>query len=566
MEPIRTEPAGATIEAHALQVGPHRLAGPHGPLASSGVEVKLAPKTLAVLWTLAGAPGRVFTKAALLDAVWGEIAVGEDSLGFQIQALRQALDDDARRPRYIETVHRIGYRFIAPVATAPANGVATRAPQPAVSGVAAERRAAPVLVGRESELARLDALLARTLDGHRQMAFVTGAAGIGKTALVETFLAGQRTHPLAVARGHCVEQSGGGESFLPLFDAVSRLCRDPCGEHALEILRRHAPSWLAQLPTVIPLVDREAFQHAAQWVTRERMLRELCEALEALTTDQPVVLVVDDLQWADPATVEWLAMVARRPEAARLLVLGTYRSADLCASAHPLKAVKQELVARGQATELALEPLDRAAVATFVDQRLAGHACDDTHAAFVYRRSEGHPMFMVLVADLMAAGRPAPAAGAPLHAIDRTVPTRVRELVDAELERLPIEAQRVLEVASVAGTEFTVASLAAVAEMELEPVERICERLARRGQFIEDRGVTQLPDGTVDGCYRFRHALYRDALEERLGPGQRARLRAPSGPEGPPHSARAGRSTLPATPGANRTRHDRSWDPPEGGS
>ncbi len=346
MVPIGRGPAAADSQAHPLQFDCHRLAGPHGPLSSSGREVKLTPKALALLWTLASHPGRVLTKAALLDAVWGEIAVGEDALGFQIRALRQALRDDPRQSRYIETVHRIGYRFIAQVGVAPAAGVETTAPRPVLCDAGCERTASTV-IGRGDEIARLDDLLTRTLEGRRQMAFVTGEAGIGKTALLEAFLASHKGSPFLVARGQSVEHYGAGEPLLPLLDAVSRLCRQPGGDRALGVLRRHAPSWLAHLPALWPAADREASPQMAPRVTRERMLRELCDALEVLTSVQPVVLLLEDLHWADPSTVEWLAMVARRPEAARLLVLGTYRPADLLFRAHPLKAAKQELVARG---------------------------------------------------------------------------------------------------------------------------------------------------------------------------------------------------------------------------
>ena len=153
MQLFRIEPASAESQARPLHFGPHRLAGPHGPLSSRGVDVKLRPKALAVLWTLASDPGRVHTKSALLDAVWGETAVGEDALTFQIQALRQALADDARCPRYIETVHRIGYRFISPVGT----GVPVRQP-PAAMG------------WYEAEVHRLAAELLRLLEARRSLA------------------------------------------------------------------------------------------------------------------------------------------------------------------------------------------------------------------------------------------------------------------------------------------------------------------------------------------------------------------------------------------------------------
>jgi DNA-binding winged helix-turn-helix (wHTH) protein len=497
--------------AHALCFGPHRLAGPHGPLSSDGVDVRLAPKAMALLWALASQPGRVLTKAALLDAIWGDVAVGDDALGFQIQALRQALDDEARRPRYIETLHRIGYRFIAPVAMEPAGAVATGAPQPAIAGVASRPRAAHAFVGRGSELAALGDLLPRAIDGHRQVAFVTGEAGIGKSALIDAFLADRRA-PARVVRGQCVDQDADAEAFHPLLDALSRVCRDRGDARLLAMLRQHETG-----------------------APRGRMMRELCEALEALAAVEPVVLQLDDLQWADPATVEWLAMMARRPEPARLLVLATYRPAEVHTH-HPLTAVKRELVASGRAIELPLGPLSHAVVAAYVEQRLRGLSPDEAPAASVYGRSEGHPLFMVAVTDLMAAEpqRPGPAARGLLHAIDQTVPPRVRELVEAQLERLPAEAQRLLEAASVARAEFTPASLAAGLEMEPAPVERLCDRLARGRQFIEDRGVTLLADGTLEGCYGFRYALHRDVLAARLGPGQRARLRAGLGVSGAP--------------------------------
>src|SRR5262249_25790010 len=148
-------------------------------------DLKVPPKALAILWLLATHPGGVVTKSALLDGVWPDTVVGEDALAFQIRVLRRTLADDARAPRYIETVHRVGYRFIAAVTTSvPATRIVADAPRslPLLTPV-------PVLDGRAAERARLDGLLARARDGHRDVAFVTGEAGIGKTALLESFLA-----------------------------------------------------------------------------------------------------------------------------------------------------------------------------------------------------------------------------------------------------------------------------------------------------------------------------------------------------------------------------------------
>ena len=138
------------------------------------------------------------------------------------------------------------------------------------------------ILGREAELTRLREWLELAMRGERQTVFVTGEAGMGKTTLVEAFLA-QNTAGLRVARGQCLEHFGAGEAYLPVLDGISRLCRAPSGGPVLETLRQHAPAWMAQLPSLIPAAEREDLHAHALGATRERMLREMAEALEALT-------------------------------------------------------------------------------------------------------------------------------------------------------------------------------------------------------------------------------------------------------------------------------------------
>jgi predicted ATPase len=155
-----------------------------------------------------------------------------------------------------------------------------------------------------------------------------------------------------------------------VLEALGRFGRQPGGERLAAILNEYAPTWLAQLPTLLSPRELEAVQRRGQGATRERMLRELTEALDVMTAEHPLVLVLEDLHWGDPSTVELLAALARRREAARLLVLGTYRPVELVVTNHPLKAVKHELVARGQGTEILLGNLSREAVRTYVARRL----------------------------------------------------------------------------------------------------------------------------------------------------------------------------------------------------
>ena len=129
----------------------------------------------------------------------------------------------------------------------------------------------------------------------------------------------------------------------PVLEALGRLGRAAGGEHLVEILKQHAPTWLEQLPGLLSDSDVQAVRRRAQGATRGRTLRELVEALEALTRERPLVLLLEDLHWSDSATIDLLAVLARRREASRLLVLGTYRPADVAATGHPLRWVQQEL-------------------------------------------------------------------------------------------------------------------------------------------------------------------------------------------------------------------------------
>jgi predicted ATPase len=122
-----------------------------------------------------------------------------------------------------------------------------------------------------------------------------------------------------IGRGQCIEQYGVGEGYLPILTALEHLCREPGHERLLSLLRQHAPLWLVQLPFVLSLQEREQLQREVQGATRERMLREMATLLGVLTAETPLILVLEDLHWSDPSTLDLLALVARRREPARLL-------------------------------------------------------------------------------------------------------------------------------------------------------------------------------------------------------------------------------------------------------
>ncbi|HEY5868140.1 MAG TPA: AAA family ATPase, partial [Candidatus Tectomicrobia bacterium] len=196
----------------------------------------------------------------------------------------------------------------------------------------------PRVVGREAELVYLLERWGKTLDGARQVVFLSGEAGIGKTTLTEAFVALLPRQPdVWIARGQCVEPYGAGEAYLPVLEAVGRLGREPGKGAVMAVFAQYAPTWLAQLPALVPAAERAGLERVLAGATRARMLRELVDALEVLSVQQLLVLVLEDLHWSDPSTVEFLAYLLRRQGRARLFLIGTYRPTEILAADHPLK-------------------------------------------------------------------------------------------------------------------------------------------------------------------------------------------------------------------------------------
>src|SRR5262249_43294875 len=158
-------------------------------------------------------------------------------------------------------------------------------------------------------------------------------------------------------------------------------------------------------PSLVKAEQREALQREILGATRERMVREICEALETLTAEHPLVLVFEDLHWVDPSTLDFISAVARRREKAKLLLLSTYRPVDVGLTQSPLKGLKQDLQVHRLCEEIALDPLGEPEVARYLAIEFGGASFPSDFASLVYRHSGGNALFMVaLVKDIVAKG------------------------------------------------------------------------------------------------------------------------------------------------------------------
>ena len=503
--------------------------------------ILLTPKAFNALRYLVEHAGQLVSKDDLWAAAWPGISVTDASLTMCVSEIRKALGDDPKTPRYIETVHRLGYRFIAPVSNQLVRTPESRLRPQAGPVSAGPRTRTPHFVGRESELAQLHEWFEQGLRGERQIVFVTGEPGIGKTTLVEQFLRLQQSangESLWVGRGQCIDHYGAGEAYLPLLDALGRLCRGPQGGRLVELLDKHAPAWLVQMPGLVGTAEWNALQARVAGGTHERMLRELADAVEVISQERALVLWLEDLHWSDYSTLEWLGFLARRPEPARLLVLGAYRPVEVIVREHRLRGLKQELQIHGHCRELPLSLLSEAAVTEYLALRLANADSSGSDyregspqeplsrlASSIYRRTDGNPLFMVNVVDHLVkqTGDAALVETAGAFELDRLdTPPNLVQMIEHNLAGLNPDEQAVLEAASVTGIEFPAMAVAAGLERPVNDTEAYCTQLARRQQFIEYRGMRELPDGTVTASFGFLHALYRDVLHERVPPGRRA--------------------------------------------
>ncbi len=404
----------------------------------------------------------------------------------------------------------------------------SRVESPAGRGDGPAPIAAPVdgLIGRDDELRTLLDSYAQAGSGARQVVFVTGEAGAGKTTLVEALLATLEAsgEDFLVAHGHCIEGWGRQEPYRPLLEALQRLLRHD-GEGVSAVLQRHAPTWLRRLSQGdVPEGD------PGSELTPARMLREITVALEELGARRTLVLILEDVHWADLETADVCNLLARRRDPARLLLVVTMRRADAMVVGQPLDATRGDLVLRGAARELGLHSFDADAVHRYLLSRCPALVVDQALPAWIQHQTSGNPLFVRIVIDDLIerevlrrdAGDHWQAHGT-LAELRDVVPDNLRVLVERQIERLDARERDVVEAACVLPREIEPVAVARFTGLEEEAVEEICTALARRGQMLRrmDAGASRRGG---DDRYTFVHSLVQRILHERLPTARRRRF------------------------------------------
>lgn len=507
--------------------GPFRLDRANARITRDGQTLALTPKAFDLLCFLVDSAGALLTKQAIFSQVWPNLVVSDAALSVCIREIRRVLGDTTQNPRYIETVHKRGFRFICPLTSqCEHRNTSTLGDKPAV----------PVMVGREQPLEILRQCLNDSASGRRQLVFITGEAGIGKTTLVDRFCRQTIANPETwVATGQCIQHYGTGEAYLPLLDAVDDLAQTHAGELA-EILLNHAPSWLQQLPALHQHKKPSERHQATSASGSERMLREIVGALEAIAAQRQLVLILEDIHWSDHATLDLISFLARRTRSARLLLVGTYRPADAMVHHHPVKVLNHDLQCRGRCTTMPLELLGLEAIRSYLSRVFPAHRFPEHFPGEIYQQSAGNPLFMVNLLrylkdhEFIVTKNGHWLLRPQFSTLQGCIPGDLEMMINEQISQLSPTCQTILEAASIAcepggiAIQFTLTDVATAIAMDEIAVEQCLEKLVRNCHFLRFLDDTEWPNGTFSSGYEFTHALYQNILYRRVGNKRKMRL------------------------------------------
>jgi tetratricopeptide (TPR) repeat protein len=357
------------------------------------------------------------------------------------------------------------------------------------------RVASAAFIGRRGELRALRAALSRAADGDPAVVLVGGEAGIGKTRLVSELTAACAADGTRVLTGGCVPVGEGSLPYAPVVEVLRALVAELGPDTVRELV---GPSWpeLARLAPGLGRPQADPDGHGAQ----SRLFELLLGLLGRLTEQQPILLVVEDLHWADRSTRELLAFLVRNLRRERLVLVATYRDDE--PGQQRLRAYLAELD-RGPVERLELPRLDRAQTTAQL-AGILGAAPDTDLADSVFARSQGNPFFTEELLAVVRAG-------------SDELPATPRDLLRGRVDALAEPARRVLAVVAVAGRQVPHRLLAAVAGLDDEALTEGLRAAVAAQLLVRTAGA--------DG-YDVRHALLREVVDADLLPGESARLHA----------------------------------------
>jgi predicted ATPase/tRNA A-37 threonylcarbamoyl transferase component Bud32/type II secretory pathway predicted ATPase ExeA len=400
----------------------------------------------------------------------------------------------------------------------------------AIAPVAAAVR---TTVGRDAQRGKLWRAYTRAKEGRGLILAVTGEAGIGKTSVLEDFiadLAERGEHPV-IGRGRCSQRLAGEEPYLPILEVLDSLLHPQSGLSFSSLMKAVAPTWYALVNTDSGESSSNGeTREAAPATSQERMKREFGALAQELSRTQPLIIFIDDIHWADISTIDILNYLAGRFTDMRVLILATFRPSDMALRGHPFLHIRNDLQSRGLFEEMVLPFLATKDVESYLELEFPGHQFPSDFASVIHSKTEGIPLFMAdLVRYLHDTGGIVEENGhwalaRSLPEEPRELPESVRGMIQRKIEQVDESDRKLLVAASVQGHEFDSAVVAEVMEMDAADIEDRLDTLERVNVFVRRGEEREFPDHSLTLNYQFVHVLYQNALYESLQPTRRASL------------------------------------------
>ncbi len=459
-------------------------------LLRDGAEVPLERRALDMLLYLAANPGRLVRKEELVSEVWRARALSPGVLKNTAAKLRRALGQAAGQQAPIETVHGRGYRFRALAHDATS--------VPAVSDQDTTLRSDP-FVGRARALETLGNALDRTRSGEGQLVLLVGDAGIGKTRTLSALAERARAHGFSVWEGAAYD-GGGAPPYWPWIEVLRAARR----ELPPPLWQRYLPAGCSALPRLVPdlCADASPAPSADAQTTRFQLFDELTRFLESASAERPRLIALDDLHWADVATLELLAHSAQALAKRPVLLAASLRERDASLSEQQ-QAVLGRLMRR--ARRIPLRGLSLGEISELIFALHGALAVEAGCAEILAERTQGNPFFLLQMLELLAQQGKRPDA-ATLRELE--APPAVRHVIQQRVAGLTREAHTALAAAAAIGQEFDAPLLAALLDMPLSQLLGALE--VARGMGV----ITRHP--SVPQRFVFSHALLRETLYEGL--------------------------------------------------
>jgi DNA-binding SARP family transcriptional activator/RecA/RadA recombinase len=396
----------------------------------------------------------------------------------------------------------------------PTGDTGAAGPVPTASVMQLPQAAGDELVGREDQLAALDGILADARDARGRVVLVAGEPGIGKTRLAEEAARRAAAAGMQVAWGRCHEGDG-APALWPWAQVVRQLAAE-LGPGQLAAMLGASAAWLGPLlPELAGPAPPSRPSPADLGAARFQLNQAVAGLLRRLAEARPLLVVIDDLHWADVPSLSLLALLAAELKDARLVVAGTYRDVEVVAG-QPLAETLGALAREPLVERISLGGLERADVAALIGRTIGARPAEPLVQA-VADRCGGNPFFITELLRLLQSERKLAAPDATAAA-RRDIPAGVRDVLRARLARLPAQTGTFLMVAAVAGREFDLDLIEAVTGLEDEPALDAAEAAVLAGLVIEDDRAA--------GRYRFAHALVSETIYEDISRARRARLHA----------------------------------------